>query len=105
MIDLLTTVLPISLFPVLAAVFLGGWNVDLQGGNGPRQVLGLLIAGVVWVVLWHLLHSLFLGLGPVLGGIVIATFVAVLLLPAACWLAYKLVGVSVTKVHAGAGAH
>ena len=102
MIDLMTTVLPISLFPILAAVFLGGWHIDLHGGSGRREVLGLLISTVVWVVLWHLLHSLFLGFGPVLGGVVIASFVAAVLLPAVCWLGYKLVGVSITKGHAGA---
>jgi len=97
MVELMTTLAPISLFWILAAIYLGAWPVTLHGGTGPRQVLGLLISFAFWVVLWRLLHSVFGGLGPVLGGVVITTFVAAALLPAVCWLGYKLVGVSVVK--------
>jgi hypothetical protein len=102
MIQLLTTVLPIALFWILAAVYLGGWAVELHGGTGFRQVIGLVLSFLLWVVAWRALHSVFGGFGEVLGGIVIATFVATLVLPGVCWLGYKMVGVSITKGAAGA---
>ncbi|MBI4420402.1 MAG: hypothetical protein HY560_06215 [Gemmatimonadetes bacterium] len=102
MIDLMPTLLPISLFWILAAVYLGGWHISLRGGTGLREVLGLLISFLIWWVVWRLLHSAFGGLGPVLGGIVITTFAACLLLPAICWVGYKLVGVTIAKGEAGA---
>jgi hypothetical protein len=101
MLELLTKVLPVMLFWMLIALYLGGWAVDLRGGKGVTQVLGLLLSFVLFMVVWQLLHRAFLGFGAVLGGIVIASFVATALLPAVAWLAYKMVGVTVTPTHGG----
>ena len=102
MLELMTTLLPAMLFWNLIALYLGGWPVDLQGGNGVRQVLGLLFSFVLWVVVWELLHRVFVGFGPVLGGIVITSFIAVALMPAVAWVGFKIMGVSIVKQHAGA---
>ena len=99
MLELMTKLLPVMLFWLLIACYLGGWPVDLRGGNGFRQVLGLVLTFVLFVVAWKLLHALFLGVGEVLGGIVITSFVAAALLPSISWLGFKMVGVSVVHVH------
>jgi hypothetical protein len=99
MLELMTKLLPLMIFWLLIAVYLGGWPVDLRGGTGVRQVIGLLLSCVLFVVAWKLLHAAFLGFGEVLGGIVITTFIAAALLPAIAWLGFKMVGVTVAKVN------
>ena len=99
MLELMTKLLPVMLFWTLIATYLGGWAVDLRGGNGFRQVAGLILTFFLFVVGWKLLHALFVGFGEVLGGIVITTFLASALLPAIAWLGFKMVGVSVAHVH------
>ena len=102
MLELLTKLLPAMLFWNLIALYLGGWPVDLRGGNGVRQILGLLLTFVLWVVVWELLHRVFVGFGPILGGIVITSFIAVALMPAVAWVGFKMVGVSVVRQSAHA---
>jgi hypothetical protein len=99
MLQLMVTLLPVMMFWILAAIYLGGWAVDLHGGNGVTQVLGLIISFVLFYAVWRGLHAAFNGLGEVLGGIVITTFLASALLPAISWVGYKLVGVSIEKSH------
>jgi hypothetical protein len=99
MLELMTKLLPLMLFWTLIAIYLGGWSVDLRGGNGFRQVVGLVLTCILFTVAWKLLHAVFLGFGEVLGGIVIATFIAAALLPSITWLGFKMVGVSVARVH------
>jgi formate hydrogenlyase subunit 4 len=101
MLELLTKLLPVMLFWMLAALYLGGWAVELRGGKGLTQILGLLLNFVLFVVVWQVLHRVFLGFGPILGGIVITSFIAAALLPAVAWLGYKMVGVTVTPSHGG----
>jgi hypothetical protein len=101
MLELLTKLLPVMLFWLLAALYLGGWAVDLRGGRGPTQIIGLLLSFVLFVVVWKLLHRAFLGFGEILGGIVITTFITAALLPAVAWLGYKMVGVTVTPTRGG----
>ena len=102
MVELLTKLLPVMLFWLLTAIYLGGWAVDLRGGKGLTQVIGLVLSLILFVVVWEGLHRVFVGFGEVLGGIVITTFIAAALLPAVIWLGYKMVGVTVvgTSGHA-----
>jgi hypothetical protein len=102
MIELLNKLLPLMLFWILAATYFGGWAVELRGGRGPQQVIGLLLSGVLFIVTWELLHRVFLTFGEVLGGIVITTFITAALLPALGWVGFKMVGVTVAR---SSGAH
>lgn len=96
--ELLIKILPIALFWITEATYLGGWPVDVHGGKGFQQVLGLLITFVLWVVVWHAASMVLAGLGPVLGSIVAASFAAAFLTPVINWIGFKIVGVSVRKV-------
>ncbi len=100
MAELLTRMLPLSLFWIIEATYLGGWPVDVHGGKGFQQVLGLLITYVLWVVVWHGLNLLLTPIGAVLGGIVFTSFLAAFLTPLVSWLGFKIVGVSIRKVAA-----
>ena len=99
MLELMVKLLPVMLFWTLTALYIGGWAVDARGGNGVTQVLGLLISFVLFMVVWRVLHSLFLGLGEVLGGIVITSFLSAFLLWPLTWVGFKIVGVSVEGTH------
>jgi hypothetical protein len=99
MLELLTSLLPVMLFWTLVSTYLGGWPVDLRGGSGLTQILGLVLTFVLWVVAWKLLHAVFVGFGPVLGGLVITTFIAAFLFPFVAWLGFKMVGVTVARSH------
>jgi len=48
--------IPISLFWILAAVYFGGFNISIVGGSGFRQVLGLLVTYLLFLVAWGLLR-------------------------------------------------
>ncbi len=103
MLELLNKLLPLMLFWTLIATYLGGWAVELRGGRGPQQVIGLLISCVLFTVVWEILHRVFLGHGEVLGGIVIASFIAIALMPALAWISFKLVGVSLVQTSGSHG--
>lgn len=86
-----------AFFP-LTAIYLGGMKVQPAGGNGWRQVLGLVLTLGVYLGVWRALHSVLAGLaGPVLGGVVAATAIAILALPLEARLGYLLVGVKLQR--------
>jgi len=100
MLELMVKLLPVMLFWTLSALYIGGLAVDARCGNGVTRVRGLLISFILFVVVWRVLHSLFLGLGEVLGGIVITSFLSAFLLWPLTWVGFKIVGVSVEGTHA-----
>ena len=102
MMELLPKLLPVMLFWLLEAIYLGGWPVDVHGGNGPKQVIGLLLTSILWAVVWKAFSATFQGIGPVLGAIVMASFLSAALLPLVNWVGFKIVGVSIRKVDAHA---
>jgi len=93
----LVWVLPIGLFWPVAAIYLGGMR-ELQGGGPVRQLIGLLVSLVAFLLLWWVLGRLLSPVGPVLGRVVIPTLLSVIALPALVMVGYRLVGVRV--VHA-----
>jgi len=99
MLEILTVIFPISLFWILEATYLGGWPVDAHGGNGLQQVLGLFASYALFIVVWRILHTALLGLGPTLGGLMLPTIIAALALPFTTWVAFKMVGVTVKAAH------
>ena len=88
---------PICLFWTLAAVYLGGFPVDIVGGGGVRQTLGLVNTFVLFVVIWAILRAVFGGLGGMLWGVVLPTALASLALPVIAWSGYMVVGVRLQK--------
>ncbi len=88
-------------FWVTASLYLGGMNVELEGGSGPRQLIGLLGMLVLFLIVWRVLDALLGGFGG-LPGVVLSIVLSVLSLPLLARAAFALVGV---KVRRGAGAH
>ena len=88
-------------FWATVSLYLGGMNVELEGGSGPRQLIGLLGMLVLFLIVWRVLDALLGGFGGI-PGVVLPIVLSVLSLPLVARAAFALVGVKVRK---GAGAH
>jgi hypothetical protein len=88
-----------AFFP-LVAMYLGGMKVEPAGGRGAQQILGLVLTLVVYLIVWRVLHTVFAGIGPILGGVILATVVSVLLLPLEARTGFLMVGVKLKRIAA-----
>lgn len=89
---------PIAVFWPLAAMYLGGAPIALEGGGGVRQTGGLLLHFAMYLVTYALIGVALSGLmGPILGGIVVPVVLASALLPFLAKVAFRLVGVRITS--------
>jgi len=84
------------LFWVIASLYLGGLDVELVGGSGFRQLLGLLIMNVLFLAAWRALAAALGGLGG-LPGVVLPYLVTVLLVPLLARGAFGVMGVKLRR--------
>ena len=68
---------PVCFFALFSSIFLGGTSIEPRGGNGLRQVLGLLASAAVHVALWNVLRILFDSFLPDVGAMVFATLLSI----------------------------
>ena len=96
--------IPISLFWILAAVYFGGFNISIVGGSGFRQVLGLLVTYLLFLVAWGLLRLALGHLGEnfLLKGVA-PTLITMLALPLVGRAGFGVLGVRIHR--GGAAAH
>lgn len=92
---------PVSMFWLVAALYLGGFDLEIEGGGGLRQFLGLILSFVLFVAVFRVLGMVLAGVGPSLGGIVLPTVLSVALLPLITRLGFLPVGVRIRKGHGG----
>ena len=85
-----------AFFP-LTAIYLGAMRVEPAGGRGIQQVLGLGLTLAVYLIVWRVLHMVLAGLGPILGGVILATAGAILLLPLDARTGFLMVGVKLQR--------
>lgn len=88
-------VIAISLFWMGAALYLGGLDVRIEGGGGVRQTLGLIDSFVLFLLAWWVLRQALGGLGPILGGILLPSAIAAVLIPVLTRIGFRLLGVKV----------
>ena len=94
---------PIALFWPLAALYVGGAAIKIEGGGGGRQLLGLLLLFTSYLGVYALCRMFLTGFaGAALGGIVFPVLIASIAIPTLTKVMFKLVGVSVTRVNPGA---
>jgi hypothetical protein len=98
---MLEWLVPLGAFFPFVALYLGALRIEPGGGSGLQQVAGLLLTLVIYVIVWRLLHAALGGLGPILGGLVLATVITTLLLPLEARLGYLVVGVKLKRITAG----
>ena len=88
---------PIPLFWILAALYLGGAEINIEGGNAKREVTGLLLHFASFLVVWAVARMVFAGLtGPILS-VVFAALLAAIMLPLLAKLTFRVVGVRITS--------
>lgn len=100
---MLIWLVPVGLFWSFAALYLGGFAIEFEGGSGPRQVLGLLVTYVLFLVVWYAARLALGGLGIVLGEIAFPLLVAVLTLPLTARIGFGLFGTRIRRAAAGHG--
>jgi hypothetical protein len=90
---------PAALFWSLAALYLGGGHVNIQGGSF-QQLVGLLDTFVLYLIVWAVVRALVRGAVGVVPSVLIATAVASLLLPLLAKFGFRVLGVRLSKAKA-----
>jgi len=86
-----------ALFPILAALYLGGAAIHIEGGGGGRQIAGLLLHYAAFMGAFTVVRLVMLTfLGPVLS-VALAMVGAAILLPLLAQLMFRVVGVRITS--------
>lgn len=92
---------PVSLFWILAALYLGGAEIRFEGRSGARQLVGLALHFAGFLGVWAVLRTL---LAPVAGpvmAVVLASVGAAILLPFVGRLAFRVIGVRIVPAPTG----
>jgi hypothetical protein len=88
----------ICVFWTVTSIYLGGTSVDLEGGSGLRQVIGLIDMLILYLVVWGALHTVLGGFAGLLGSLILPTTIAVLALPLLARIGFRIMGVKVVHV-------
>jgi hypothetical protein len=94
---------PVALFWTVAALYLGGFPIRIEGGNGPRQLIGLVATLALYMGTFALLRMVLTGLAGHVGGIALACLVTTLLLPVLARIGFVVVGVRIRALNDGHG--
>ena len=87
----------IALFPILAALYLGGAAIHIEGEGGGRQIGGLLLHYAAFMGTYAVLRLvLLMFMGPVLS-VALAMVGAAIFLPLLARLTFRVVGVRITS--------
>lgn len=86
---------PIALFWTMAATYLGGFRLSIEGGGGLRQTGGLLFTFVLYLVAWFALRAVLRGVVGTVPAVVLACLVATLLLPILARVGFRILGVRI----------
>jgi len=91
---------PIALFWTVTALYLGGFQLTIEGGGGLQHFLGLILTMALYLVVFAVLHMLLQGpTGPILS-VLIGCIVCTLLLPILSRVGFMVVGVKIRSAHA-----
>ena len=95
---MLAWLVPIAVFWSLAALYLGGAAINIEGGGGGRQTSGLLLLFASYLGVYTICGLALTGVaGTAFGGIVFPVLIASISIPLLTRVMFKLVGVSVSR--------
>ena len=100
MLDAWMWLVPVVLFWLVAALYFGALTVEVHGGSGFRQFVGLLLTFGLFLVVWGVLRSL-VG-ADTIKGVLVASAVAVVGLPIEARVGFRVMGARVGRSHAAA---
>jgi hypothetical protein len=98
---MLEWMVPVLLFWAVAPLYFGGMAVDIKGGSGLRQMVGLFLTYALFLVVWGVLHSLVGRAAGTVAGLLAATAVAIFALPIEARVGFRLVGTRVQRTVEG----
>ena len=95
---MLAWLVPIAVFWSLAALYVGGAAINIEGGGGGRQTSGLLLLFASYLGVYTVAGMALTGIaGTAFGGIVFPVLIASISIPLLTRVTFKLVGVSVSR--------
>lgn len=86
---------PIAVFWMVGAMYLGGAPIRIEGGGGVRQVGGLFASFALFLAAWRVLYALLEGAAGSILAVALAALGAAILLPLVCRLGFLLFGVRI----------
>lgn len=92
----------ISLFWIVAALFLGGGPIRFENTGAAREIGGLLVGFALYLVVWKLLVGGLGALLPAFGAFAVGSLLSAGLAPVLCVLALRLFGTRVKRGRAAA---
>lgn len=95
---MLEWLIPIGLFWVVGAVYLGGFPLAFENGAGVKQVLGLLATYALFLAVWAGLRAVLGGMGGVLGRVIVPQAAVILLFPLLARAGFRVTGVRIRKI-------
>ncbi|MBI4540902.1 MAG: hypothetical protein HY704_15470 [Gemmatimonadetes bacterium] len=98
---------PLCLFATLGALYLGGAPIRIEGGGGPRELVGLVLSLALYLALWAVLRAMLRGPAGVAAALVAASVLSVIALPAVYRIGFRIVRVRIRRVprHDGGEEH
>jgi hypothetical protein len=75
-------------------------SVDVEGGGGVRQILGLLGTFILYLVVFGVLRLALGGMGSAIGGLALPLIGAIATLPLTARAGFGILGVKLRKVEA-----
>ena len=95
---MLVWLVPIAVFWSLAALYVGGAAINIVGGGGGRQTLGLLLLFASYLGVYAVSGMVLAGVaGAAFGVIVFPLLIASIAMPLLTRVTFKIVGVSVSR--------
>ena len=87
---------PISLYWTMAALYLGGFPLNVEGGGGGRHTFGVVLTFVLYLVVWFASRAALRGAVGVVPAVIFACLIATLLLPLLARVGFRVLGVRLT---------
>lgn len=89
---------PLTVFPLVAALFLGGSGIVTERGSPLRELLGLLITFAIYTGIWALLRMAAMPLFPPGIAMALATVISIPAFLIAAFVGFMVVGVKLRRV-------
>ncbi len=99
---MLAWLVPVALFWTLAALYLGGFSIDIEESSGVKHMGGLVLSFVLYLAVYGVLHAVLGGSLSEIWAVVGAALVASALLPLLSTVAFRVFGV---RIRSAARAH
>lgn len=100
---------PVAAFWTLAAMYLGGTAIRIQGGGGLRQIGGLLVTFALFLGVFAAARAILSGTLGVTLTVIVGTGAAALLLPILSRVGFRVLGVRISgaggQEHGGQESH